>query len=279
MKHQLVKLQTCIPVIFVIMVLSLSCTTEKKEPFTFVQMCDTQLGFGAKGYQHDLNTFTQAVKQINDLNPDFVVICGDLIQDVGDTTAYADFKNIMSDFNMPCYPAPGNHDVSNDPTDTTIAFYRNTIGEDYYRVHNKGYEIVVTNTQLWKVNVENESQAHDKWFKNSLAELRESGTPLFVVGHYPLYINEPDEKELYYNLPPEKRKELLSLFKQSNVVAYLTGHTHKLLINNYEGIQLVSGETTSKNFDKRPFGYRVWNVSDDTIQHQFAPLEKYQLEE
>ena len=41
--------------------------------FTFVQLCDTQLGFG--GYEHDLSAFKQAAKQINAMKPDFVVIC------------------------------------------------------------------------------------------------------------------------------------------------------------------------------------------------------------
>ena len=52
----------------------------------------------------------------------------------------------------------------------------------------------------------------------------------------------------------------------------MSGHTHKLLVNNYENIQFVSGETTSKNFDERPYGFRLWDVSSDTIQHQFVPL-------
>ena len=48
-----------------------------KQPFTFIQICDPQLGKG--GYEHDLKTFEQAVVQSNALKPDFVVICGDLV--------------------------------------------------------------------------------------------------------------------------------------------------------------------------------------------------------
>lgn len=66
----------------------------------------------------------------------------------------------------------------------------------------------------------------------------------------------------------------MELLKNNNVAAYLSGHTHKLVINNYENIQLVSSETTSENFDKRPFGYRIWNVSQDSIQHHFVPLKE-----
>jgi len=226
------------------------------------------------GYEHDVKTFEQAVRQINELKPDFAVICGDLVHHATDSS-YADFKRIMEGFKMPCYPAPGNHDVGNKPNDTTLAYYRKIIGEDYYTFQNKGYSFIVTNTQLWKVNVENESEKHHQWFKDKLDSLGKTNTSSFVIGHYPIFLKSPDEEEKYFNLPLNRRKEILSLFKKNNVKAYLSGHKHETVINSYENIQLVSGETTSKNFDKRPMGFRLWKVATDTIYHQFVPLENY----
>src|SRR5437762_3249474 len=82
------------------------CASWREQPFTFVQMCDPQLGIG--GYEADVARFKQAVKQINALKPDFVVICGDLVN--GATTkSFADFNAIKAGFAMPCYCAPGNH--------------------------------------------------------------------------------------------------------------------------------------------------------------------------
>ena len=52
--------------------LSISCSQKVQEPFSFVQLCDTQLGMG--GYEHDIRSFEQAVKQINEIHPDLVVI-------------------------------------------------------------------------------------------------------------------------------------------------------------------------------------------------------------
>ena len=75
-----------------------------------------------------------------------------------------------------------------------------------------------------------------------------------------------------------KRQEILELFKQYNVDAYLSGHTHWIVINNYENIQLVSGETTSNNFDSRPYGFRLWQVSSDTIKHHFVSLQSLVIE-
>lgn len=253
--------------IIALLILNISCA---QKSFSFVQLCDTQLGMG--GYEHDVKTFKQAVKQVNALNPDFVIICGDLVQEANDSS-YSDFKNIMEGFQIPCYVAPGNHDVGNIPNDTTLSYYRKTIGKDYYDFEHKEHSFIVTNTQLWKINVERESEKHDQWFKEILSIQNEKQHPIFVIGHYPLYTESTTEEEHYFNFPIEKRQELLELFTQKKVKAYLSGHTHKLVLNKYENIQLVSGETTSKNFDNRPFGFRSWEVSSDTIKHLFVSLK------
>jgi len=257
-------------IIVILIVLQIACKESKQTPFYFVQLCDTQLGMG--GYDNDLESFNTAVNKINALKPDFVVICGDLVHDANDSS-FSDFKKIMEGFEVPCYPAPGNHDVGNIPNDTTLNYYRNIIGKDYYKFQNKGYSFIVTNSQLWKVYVQNESEKQDNWFKETLKDPSVNKNPVFVIGHYPLYIETPEEEEDYYNFPMAKRKEMLTLFKQNNVKAYLSGHTHKTIINNYENIQFVSGESTSKNFDERPLGFRLWKVSSDTVSHHFVPLD------
>jgi len=245
----------------------------KQDEFSFVQMCDTQLGMG--GYEHDLNTFKAAVKQINAMKPDFVVICGDLVNKADDKS-FADFNSIKSGFKLPCYCAAGNHDVENKPTAETLRIYREKIGKDYYSVEHKGYTIVVANTQLWKAPVKGESDKHDAWFKKALKGAKAKGSPVIIVVHYPLFVKQPDEKEGYFNLPPVKRKEILDLCEENGVVAFLAGHTHKQITNDYKGIQLVNGETTSKNFDKRPMGFRFWNVGGDKgLRHRFVEVKGF----
>lgn len=241
------------------------------EEFTFVQMCDTQLGMG--GYEHDVKTFELAVTQINALAPDFVLICGDLVSKANDKS-FADFKRIKAGFKIPCYCAAGNHDVGNEPTAESLEYYRKTIGKDFYQVEHKGYTFLVANTQLWKAPVQGESEKHDAWFKAALKGAKKKGSPVVVVTHYPLFVKDADEKENYYNIAPAKRKELLALFKTQGVVAMLAGHTHKLVVNDYQGIQMVNGETTSRNFDKRPLGFRLWTAAEQgTLSHQFVKLQ------
>ena len=61
---------------------------KENESFTFVQLCDTQGNWG---------NFEIAVKQINALKPDFVVICGDLVNRAS-RESFAKFLKIKSGF-------------------------------------------------------------------------------------------------------------------------------------------------------------------------------------
>lgn len=240
--------------------------------FTFAQLCDTQLGMG--GYEQDVVTFTKAVKKINQLKPDFVVICGDLVN-VANIESYDDFNSIRADFTVSCHLAPGNHDLSNEPTSTTLAFYRKTIGKDYYSFEHNGFTFIIVNTQFWKTPTKGESERHDAWFQDTLRYAHKKKSPVIVVGHYPLFHKSPDEEDEYFNIPKEKRLGLLSLFREYGVIAMIGGHTHKLIINDYQGIKFVNGETTSRNFDKRPFGFRLWCVSSKgSLTHEFISLEE-----
>lgn len=240
--------------------------------FSFVQMCDTQLGMG--GYKHDVRAFEMAVGQINQMKPDFVVICGDLV-DKANEKSWVDFNRIKAGFKIPCHCAAGNHDVGNRPTKESLRRYREKIGKDYYTVEHKGYTFVIANTQLWKAPLKGESEKHDTWFRESLIAAKKKSSPVVVVVHYPLFVRTPDEKENYYNLPLAKRMELLKLCEEHGVVAFLAGHTHKLVINQYKGMQLVNGETTSKSFDKRPLGFRWWDVGErGKMIHRFVALEE-----
>ncbi|MBT3569608.1 MAG: hypothetical protein HN494_12235 [Opitutae bacterium] len=262
--------------VLIIMVHSVKAEEKKPAPssqsllFSFAQMCDKQLGMG--GYEHDVKTFGLAVDQINKMKPDFVVICGDLVSKANDQS-WADFNRIKAGFKIPCHCAAGNHDVGNKPTAESLQRYPEKIGKDYYTFEHKGFTFVIANTQLWKVPLKGESEKHDMWFKEILAEAKKKDSPVVVV-HYPLFVKTPGEKESYYNIPTAKRMELLKLCEENGVVGFLAGHTQKLVVNDYKGMQLVNGETTSRNFDKRPMGFRWWDVAaQGKMIHRFVAIE------
>lgn len=252
---------------------SLALTPESatdNQPFSFVQICDPQLGMG--GYEHDVKSFRQTVKQVNVLNPDFVLICGDLVHTLNEQSV-GDFKAIKAELTVPCHCAPGNHDVGNEPSLQSLQSYREAIGKDYYLFEHKGSVFVIVNSQLWKAPVDGESEKQDAWLETTLANAAGTKGGIFIVGHYPLFTETPEEAEEYFNLPIAKRTELLHLFEEHGVDAVLGGHTHRVILNEYRGIQFVNGEPTSRNTDQQPLGFRLWQVdSSGAFTHRFIPL-------
>ena len=242
-------------------------------PLCISQICDPQLGFG--GYDHDKESFRLAVAQINVLKPDFVVICGDLVNDASSDEAIADFLAIKAGLTAPCLCAPGNHDIGNEPTSQTLARYRKRIGPDYLTVESKGFQVVVVNTQLWKSPLEGESGRHEAWVRATLKSARENQRPVIVVGHYPLYVNEPCEGDEYFSLPPAKRAELLDLYEDSGVVAILSGHTHRQCLHNHKGMALITSAACSRNFDTAALGYRhvCGGLVPRRITYEYLPIK------
>jgi len=273
MFHKFCRLRiSALTFVLLLCISSLLCAGELESPvdFSFVQICDTQLGFG--GYAHDVDMFMQAVAQINEIDPDFVIICGDLVNHVNKTSV-TNFLEIKSALKVPSYCVSGNHDVGNEPTDETLKKYRELFGKDYYSFSFKDYEFVIVNTQVWKFPHKTETAKQDIWLAQTLAQAKAKKHPVVIAGHYPLYLSAPQEENGYYNLPKETRLSLLELFSKSGVVAVLGGHTHKFIENEYKGIKLVNGETTSKNFDGSEMGFRLWKVllSGD-VTHEFIRI-------
>jgi serine/threonine-protein phosphatase CPPED1 len=235
-------------------------------------MCDPQLGF--TDYASDLGRFEQAIRQINTLHPDLVVICGDLVN-AAKPQSFTDFNEAEARLTMPAYAAAGNHDVGNHPSHASLEQYRHLVGKDYYAVDHKGCLFVVVNSQLWKAPIAGETDKQDAWLAQTLEAAAKKQRRIFLVMHYPLFVKQPDEPEGYYNLPLPARRELLALLERYRVEAVLAGHTHTTSSNDYHGIQMVTSENTSRNFDKHPSGFRVWHVaSHPPSPNEFVPLSK-----
>jgi len=225
--------------------------------FLLVQMCDPQ--FGLMDYGADKARFLEAIGQINELQPALVIICGDLVQTAGRGT-FADFAASKAHFKVPCYCAPGNHDLGDKPTAEALALYRECIGEDYHAVERGDCVFLLVNTQLWKSPVPGESEKHDAWFLAALESASAKGRRIFVAGHIPVFSVTPDEPDGHDNLPLAKRRQVLDWCHHYGVVAYLAGHSHRARAAEYLGMQIVQSETTSFNVDFHPHGFRVWHV-------------------
>ena len=277
----------------------LNCTSSPKQPFTFVQLCDPQIhirqGDSIFQVEGTIQRYQAAIKQINALNPDFAVICGDHVQRSNDES-FTIFMDLQKAFSIPCYSTPGNHDynpVRGDerPTVERLELYRQYFLDDYHTLEHNGYGFVFINTPLylakeggdiWRVDpfegaIREEYEKQDAWLRSTLLTCKKKKMPVFIIAHHPLHPEMPGLAPGVLSV--ELRRDLFNLFKETGVVAVLGGHGHQMFIKEYEGIVFVHAHTTSFILEKDPekrddFGFRLWHVhTDGTFTHEYIPLD------
>lgn len=90
----------------------LSSACQTFEPFTFVQMSDTQIGFidTSPRFAHSDSLMKAAVDAANNLGPAYVFVTGDLVDNPTDPVQDSVFRTRLAELRMPVYTVPGNHD-------------------------------------------------------------------------------------------------------------------------------------------------------------------------
>ena len=96
---------------------------ERKSNYTFVHITDTHLPthiyYPNPGYLTDtseMTDFREVIKDINIINPEFVLFTGDLInegemEDFENRRVYSKAQRILSELEIPVYLTSGNHDI------------------------------------------------------------------------------------------------------------------------------------------------------------------------
>ena len=239
--------------------------------FRFAQLCDTQLGFST--YDEDVRAFRTVVAQVNARHPDFVIICGDLVNDCGNARAIQEFLTVRAGFKMPVYCVPGNHDVGLPANVVALKQYRDRIGPDQVAFDHQGWTFIGLDTQALTPADAGEVKAQQLWLRQTLTTAKNAARPVIMFGHIPPFIAAPDEKPEYFNYPQPLRQEMLELYRTHNVVAVLSGPTHRQAAATTDGIQFFTGATTSVNFDQQPRGFTLWTAGPGhTLKSDYIPL-------
>jgi Icc-related predicted phosphoesterase len=236
---------------------------QRQEQLTIAQLCDPQLGFGEDGFDADVSRLEKAIRQINELAPDVVVVAGDMVNDAGDAHAIATVRKMLAQIKAPVVLTPGNHDLPDPVTTAGLQHYRASFGKDFSTLECKGRQIISANSQLWRKAPPVESAHHDQQLLNALQKAKKKGQPVILMTHVPPFVTSADEPDAYFNLSKSKRDELLRLCEDNGVIIWLAGHTHNTSRRSYKDVAILNGETTSRNFDNHPAGFRLLTVYPD----------------
>jgi 3',5'-cyclic AMP phosphodiesterase CpdA len=249
--------------------------TQERTEF-FVQLADPQFGAftSDKDFAQETANYEFAVANINRLRPSFVVICGDLINKVGDKKQADEYFRITSkiDRSIPLHAVSGNHDVGNEPTPETLKAYRSRFGANYYSFrHGRVYGIVIdTSVISAPAKVQSEADAQEAWLKAEIVKARASGAPHVVVfQHHSWFLEKADEPTQYFNVPIEARRKYLDLLKSSGVRYVFAGHYHRNAYARDGELEMITSGPVGRPLGADPSGLRIVTVKDDVLDHTY----------
>lgn len=274
--------------------------------FRFLQLADTQFGMFAhmsgksaeetadmlsrglnvrsvpkmEGFAPETELFEETVAVANRLKPAFVVMCGDMVNDINDRDQIDEVLRIADglDDRIPIYWVAGNHDAAADtlhPEPKSLATYRAAFGDDYYSFQHEDASFIVLNSTVMQhpEQVPEELESENRFLEKELkaARSRESSHIILFL-HHPLFGRRAGEADSYWSVPLGRRLPMLERLRKYGVSAVFAGHWHR---NNYASdgnMQMVATGSVGYPLGDDPSGYRVVEVFDERIEHQYHAL-------
>ena len=274
-------------------------------PIRFIQMADPQFGMfssisklteeeaisrsregltlryveqGFDGFAPETKLFTKAIKYANEYKPDFVVICGDMVNEADSDDQRKELFRITSQLNkdIPIYWVAGNHDVGNTPTPETLNSYRKLFGEDNYSFQIENYYFITINSSICSDPslIPGEWDSLIGFLENELEKASNmDATHKIVFLHHPLFLETPDEPDNYFVIPFPRRQEIISLLHRNKASAVFSGHLHRNNYRNLKGIEYVSTGPVGYPLAHDPSGIRIVDLDGTGLRHHYLSLE------
>ncbi|MGH9439781.1 MAG: metallophosphoesterase [Terriglobia bacterium] len=248
-------------------------------PWSFAVLSDPQFGMYAhnKNFTQETANFEFVVANLNRLHPDFVIICGDLVNKPGDLKQIAEYKRILNQLNpsIKIYSVAGNHDVGNVPTAQSLQAFHKNIGRDYYTFTAENILGVVLDSNLIRAPQDDPKAAakQKQWLVKTLQGAgSDPGRLAIVFQHIPYFVKSVNEKLGYFNIPEPARREYLDLLKRDGVKYVFTGHTHYPAVAKDGALTEIITGAVGKPLGGSVSGFRIVTVRGDTLQTQWFCL-------
>lgn len=230
-----------------------------------------------EGLAKETSLFTEAIETANKINPDFVVICGDMVHNSDSDEQFQELIRISRLLNedIKLYWVAGNHDVGDKPTRAGLAQYKEQFGEYNYSFQEENCYFIVLNSSICydPGSVPDEWDILISFLEKELqiaASVQQRHKIIFM--HHPLYLNDPNEGDNYFVIPSARRAKIIDLITEYDVSAVFTGHLHR---NNYKKIgntELVSTGPVGFPLGEDPSGIRHVQVDDNSLTHEYLGL-------
>ena len=234
---------------------------KQNQLFSFGIVTDTQYEDAAPqgdcDFHRSLQNLEGAVLSLNSQQADFVVQCGDLINQ--DTASYEPVLEILSKLKMPIHHVLGNHDfVVADSQKGKVPEILD-LDSSYYSIQKQGFRLLFLDgndlslnahiegseqyvrSQCYYEKLETKSSSWNgaigsqqvTWLEEQLEESQKSGQKVLLFCHFPLL---PQSRFSLWN-----NEEVLGLLgRYSCVKVWFNGHDHKGACVEKSGVHFVT---------------------------------------
>src|SRR4030042_2787995 len=166
--------------IYLMMILIFSCSVSRdiNRSFFFIQITDPQFGFisNNKGINEETILYEKAVSKINLMEPAFVVITGDLVNDKSNKAQWDEFRRItgLIKSEIKVYILPGNHDIGQNPEVKDLEFYKSMFADDRFSFNHKKASFIGFNSSLIKAETPGLVDEQYDWLQRELVKSKGS---------------------------------------------------------------------------------------------------------
>ncbi len=226
------------------------------------------IGDRTGGKPEGIKVLQRAVYEINQLNPDFVIHIGDMVQGyTRDKDQWLkelkEFKDTMDKLSVPWYPVAGNHDVFSpfrDPEDRTYEnLYQQYFGPLFYSYDYKNCHFVIMYTDEAMTSSPVISMEQINWLRSDL----ENKSNIFIFMHKPIWNYEKSNWDKFHQT-----------IKEFPVKAVISGHFHAYYKDkNIDGIQyygmgVTGGEAYTFGHELTGYfhHYNMLTIENDTYK-------------
>jgi 3',5'-cyclic AMP phosphodiesterase CpdA len=276
------------------------------KPWSFIHAADIQVG-SPRSFRFAPawnENWQMARKQIVEINPDLLLIGGDLTRD-GSIHRY-ELEAVKADLDslpFPCHVIPGNMDTGNKHTDVSGTVQ----GADDTSLNLTSEQLRQFSSvfgPLWWSFVHKDVRfsgfcdmlagsglPEEKWLWDWMEALKAAPRArhhLWIM-HYALFMDEPNEPNFdireryldwYFGVDEPHRSRLMRIFKDTGADIVITAHIHCRRTRHIDGVRFDYAPATSFSqwADRWPdgdptLGFLKYDVSEQGIECAFIPLE------
>jgi Icc protein len=198
------------------------------QPFTFLQISDSHVGFNKPANPDALATLREAIERIKALptKPSFMIHTGD-ISHLSKDTEFDNADQLIKQAGIPVFYVPGEHDLLDEGQGKSYLdrYGKGSRGAGWYSFDQQGVHYIglVNVVNLKAGGLGNLGADQLEWLESDVAGLS-SETPIVVFAHIPLWTVYAD-----WGWGTDDGMQAMQLLKDFGSVTVLNGHIHQIV--------------------------------------------------